>query len=123
MLCFVCCYIYNYFRKGDEIQKLNFIQTLPNLLATETESCITRVIPKLQQSLATASTEFHIAASSTFKTILEQKLVNHNVFSRTFLQSILDSLEKRDPGKEIVFAYPLDLLVKQFHAFDIILYN
>ncbi|XP_006616328.1 serine/threonine-protein phosphatase 4 regulatory subunit 4-like isoform X3 [Apis dorsata] len=84
-------------RKGDEIQKLNFIQTLPNLLATETESCITRVIPKLQQSLATASTEFHIAASSTFKTILEQKLVNHNVFSRTFLQSILDSLEKRDP--------------------------
>lgn len=84
-------------RKGDEIQKLNFIQTLPNLLATETESCITRVIPKLQQSLATASTEFHIAASTTFKTILEQKLVNHNVFSRTFLQSILESLEKRDP--------------------------
>ncbi|KAK1134181.1 hypothetical protein K0M31_011962 [Melipona bicolor] len=84
-------------RKGDEIQKLNFIQTLPSLLATDTESCITRVIPKVQQSLATASTEFHIAASSTFKTILEQKLVNHNVFSRTFLQSILDSLEKRDP--------------------------
>lgn len=115
--------MYNYFRKGDEIQKLNFIQTLPNLLATETESCISRVIPKLQQSLATASTEFHIAASTTFKTILEQKLVNHNVFSRTFLQSILDSLEKRDPGKEIVFVYPLNLLVKQFHAFGIILYN
>ncbi|XP_043579516.1 serine/threonine-protein phosphatase 4 regulatory subunit 4-like isoform X2 [Bombus pyrosoma] len=84
-------------RKGDEIQKLNFIQTLPSLLATDSESCITRVIPKVQQSLATASTEFHIAASTTFKTILEQKLVNHNVFSRTFLQSILDSLEKRDP--------------------------
>lgn len=101
--CIVYCYVHNYFRKGDEIQKLNFIQTLPSLLATDTESCITRVIPKVQQSLATASTEFHIAASSTFKTILEQKLVNHNVFSRTFLQSILDSLEKRDPGKEISF--------------------
>ncbi|CAK9810180.1 Serine/threonine-protein phosphatase 4 regulatory subunit 4 [Anthophora plagiata] len=84
-------------QKGDEIQKLNFIQTLPSLLATDSESCMTRVIPKVQQSLATASTEFHIAASSTFKTILEQKLVNHNVFSRTFLQSILNSLEKRDP--------------------------
>ncbi|XP_012145713.1 serine/threonine-protein phosphatase 4 regulatory subunit 4 isoform X4 [Megachile rotundata] len=83
--------------KGDEIQKLNFIQTLPNLLASDTESCMTRVIPKVQQSLSTASTEFHIAASSTFKTILEQKLVSHNVFSRTFLQSILNSLEKRDP--------------------------
>ncbi|XP_017788028.1 PREDICTED: serine/threonine-protein phosphatase 4 regulatory subunit 4-like [Habropoda laboriosa] len=84
-------------QKGDEIQKLNFIQTLPSLLATDSESCMTHVIPKVQQSLATASTEFHIAASSTFKTILEQKLVNHNVFSRTFLQSILNSLEKRDP--------------------------
>ncbi|XP_017885898.1 serine/threonine-protein phosphatase 4 regulatory subunit 4-like isoform X3 [Ceratina calcarata] len=84
-------------RKGDEIQKLNFIQTLPNLLVTDTEACITRVIPKVQQSLATASTEFHIAASTTFKTILEQKLVNHNVFSRTFLQSILSSIDKRDP--------------------------
>ncbi|CAL7947775.1 unnamed protein product [Xylocopa violacea] len=84
-------------RKGDEIQKLNFIQTLPSLLARDTESCMTRVIPKVQHSLATASTEFHLAASTTFKTILEQKLVNHNVFSRTFLQSILNSLDKRDP--------------------------
>ncbi|XP_076279531.1 uncharacterized protein LOC143208675 isoform X2 [Lasioglossum baleicum] len=57
---------------------------------------MSRVVPKMQQSLATASTEFHIAASSTFKTILEQKLVNHNVFSQTFLPSILNSLESRD---------------------------
>ncbi|XP_070167734.1 serine/threonine-protein phosphatase 4 regulatory subunit 4 isoform X2 [Polyergus mexicanus] len=83
--------------KGEEIQKLSVIQSLPNLLATDTQSCMSRVVPKMQQSLATASTEFHIAASSTFKTILEQKLVSHNVFSQTFLQSILNSLESRDP--------------------------
>ncbi|XP_018370848.1 PREDICTED: serine/threonine-protein phosphatase 4 regulatory subunit 4-like isoform X6 [Trachymyrmex cornetzi] len=83
--------------KGDEIQKLSVIQNLPSLLATDTQSCMSRVVPKMQQSLATASTEFHIAASSTFKTILEQKLVSHNVFSQTFLQSILNSLESRDP--------------------------
>ncbi|XP_032676214.1 serine/threonine-protein phosphatase 4 regulatory subunit 4-like isoform X3 [Odontomachus brunneus] len=83
--------------KGDEIQKLSVIQSLPSLLATDTQSCMSRVVPKMQQSLATASTEFHIAASSTFKTILEQKLVSHNVFSQTFLQSILNSLESRDP--------------------------
>lgn len=64
---------------------------------------MSRVVPKMQQSLATASTEFHIAASSTFKTILEQKLVSHNVFSQTFLQSILNSLENRDPGKQFKF--------------------
>ncbi|XP_050464369.1 serine/threonine-protein phosphatase 4 regulatory subunit 4-like isoform X2 [Cataglyphis hispanica] len=84
-------------RKGEEIQKLSVIQSLPSLLATDTQSCMSRVVPKMQQSLATASTEFHIAASSTFKTILEQKLVSHNVFSQTFLQSILNSLESRDP--------------------------
>ncbi|XP_020288915.1 serine/threonine-protein phosphatase 4 regulatory subunit 4-like isoform X7 [Pseudomyrmex gracilis] len=83
--------------KGDEIQKLSVIQNLPSLLATDTQSCMSRVVPKMQQSLATASTEFHIAASSTFKTILEQKLVSHNVFSQTFLQSILNSLGSRDP--------------------------
>ncbi|XP_017767085.1 PREDICTED: serine/threonine-protein phosphatase 4 regulatory subunit 4-like isoform X2 [Eufriesea mexicana] len=109
-------------RKGDEIQKLNFIQTLPSLLATDSESCMTRVMPKLQQSLATASTEFHIAASSTFKTILEQKLVNHNVFSRTFLQSILDLLEKRDSVichawletlLDVIELLPVDVIRKQ----------
>lgn len=92
---------WNFFRKGEEIQKLSVIQNLPSLLATDTQSCMSRVVPKMQQSLATASTEFHIAASSTFKTILEQKLVSHNVFSQTFLQSILNSLESRDPGKHI----------------------
>lgn len=96
--------IFRFFhRKGDEIQKLSVIQSLPSLLATDTQLCMSRVVPKMQQSLATASTEFHIAASSTFKTILEQKLVSHNVFSQTFLQSILNSLESRDPGKQFKF--------------------
>ncbi|KZC09718.1 Serine/threonine-protein phosphatase 4 regulatory subunit 4, partial [Dufourea novaeangliae] len=84
-------------RKGDDFQKLSVIQNLPSLLQTDTQSCMSRVVPKMQQSLATASTEFHIAASTTFKTILEQKLVSHNVFSQTFLPSVLNSLESRDP--------------------------
>lgn len=62
---------------------------------------MSRVVPRMQQSLTTASSEFHIAASSTFKTILEQKLVSHSVFSQTFLQSILSSLDSRDAGKVI----------------------
>ncbi|XP_015185622.1 PREDICTED: serine/threonine-protein phosphatase 4 regulatory subunit 4-like isoform X2 [Polistes dominula] len=83
--------------KGEEIQKLSVIQSLPNLLATDAQSCMSRVVPKMQQALATACTEFHIAASSTFKTILEQNLVSHSIFSQTFLQTIINSLESRDP--------------------------
>ncbi|XP_014606274.1 PREDICTED: serine/threonine-protein phosphatase 4 regulatory subunit 4-like [Polistes canadensis] len=82
---------------GEEIQKLSVIQSLPNLLATDAQSCMSRVVPKMQQALATACTEFHIAAASTFKTILEQKLVSHSIFSQTFLQTIINSLESRDP--------------------------
>ncbi|KAG7202029.1 hypothetical protein KM043_004713 [Ampulex compressa] len=83
--------------KGDEIQKLSVVQSLPGLLAADTQSCMLRVVPKMQQSLAGASTEYHIAASATFKTILEQRLVSHSIFSQTFLQSILNSLDSRDP--------------------------
>uniref|UniRef100_A0A0C9REH0 PPP4R4_0 protein n=1 Tax=Fopius arisanus TaxID=64838 RepID=A0A0C9REH0_9HYME len=83
--------------KGDDIQKLNAIQTLPILLSEDPQTCIQRLIPKMQQTLPNASTEFHVAASSTFKTILEQKLVSPSTFTQTFLQSILNSLDTRDP--------------------------
>lgn len=85
-------------RKGNEIQKLSVIETLPKLLAEDAHSCITRVLPKIQQSLPTASTEFHMAASVIFKQVLEQRLVSHSTFTEVFLQSILSSLESREPG-------------------------
>ncbi|XP_031778902.1 serine/threonine-protein phosphatase 4 regulatory subunit 4 isoform X2 [Nasonia vitripennis] len=83
--------------KGDDIQKLSVIETLPQLLAQDAHSCITRVVPKIQQSLPTASAEFHMAASVIFKQILEQRLVSHSTFTQVFLQSILNSLENREP--------------------------
>ncbi|XP_046409698.1 serine/threonine-protein phosphatase 4 regulatory subunit 4-like isoform X4 [Neodiprion fabricii] len=83
--------------KGDDIQKLSVIHTLPTLLAGDAQLCVSRLIPKMQQTLSNASSEFHMAASSTFKTILEQKLVNPTTFTQTFLQSILNSLDSRDP--------------------------
>lgn len=96
--------VFNYvslwcYRKGDDIQKLSVIETLPSLLAGDAQSCISRLMPKMQQTLPTASTEFHVAASTTFKTILEKRLVSHSTFTQTFLQSILNSLDSRDPGK------------------------
>ncbi|XP_044009935.1 serine/threonine-protein phosphatase 4 regulatory subunit 4-like isoform X5 [Aphidius gifuensis] len=83
--------------KGDEIQKLSVIQTLSNLLADDQQSCIARLIPKIQQTLPNASVDFHLSASSTFKTILNQKLVNHSTFTSTFLQIILSSLDSKEP--------------------------
>ncbi|XP_014210936.1 serine/threonine-protein phosphatase 4 regulatory subunit 4-like [Copidosoma floridanum] len=83
--------------KGDELQKLSVIETLPQLLAEDAHGCITRVLPKIQQTLPTASTEFHMAASVIFKQVLEQRLVSPTTFAEVFLQSILSSLGSREP--------------------------
>lgn len=106
------------YSKGDEIQKLSVIQSLPNLLAGDAQSCISKVLPKMQQSLPTASVEFHIAASAAFKTILEQKLVTQTIFTQLFLQSILTSLDNKDFGttnliqKTIIYTFfKLHLLI------------
>jgi len=54
------------------------------------------------QVLPNASPEFHLAASSTFLTILEKKLVHPRTFTQTFLQSILSSIDSSDPGNVII---------------------
>ncbi|PSN42305.1 hypothetical protein C0J52_11141 [Blattella germanica] len=82
---------------GEEVQRLSVIHSLPQLLQQDEPQCMQRVIPKVQQVLPGASAEFHLAASSTFLTILEKKLVHPRTFTQTFLQSILSSIDSRDP--------------------------
>jgi hypothetical protein len=57
------------------------------------------------QGLPSASAEFHSAASSTFLTILEKKLVHPYTFTQTFLQGILSSIDSRDPGADKLLLY------------------
>ncbi|XP_011493807.1 PREDICTED: serine/threonine-protein phosphatase 4 regulatory subunit 4-like [Ceratosolen solmsi marchali] len=83
---------------GDDVQKLSVIESLPQLLAEDAHACITRVVPKIQQSLSTASPEFHMAAAVIYKQVLEQRLVSHLTFTEVFLQSILSSLDSREPA-------------------------
>ncbi|PNF28861.1 hypothetical protein B7P43_G04431 [Cryptotermes secundus] len=82
---------------GEEVQRLNVIHSLPFLLTAEEPQCMQRILPKVQQGLPSASAEFHLAASSTFLTILEKKLVHPRTFTQTFLQGILSSIDSRDP--------------------------
>lgn len=46
-----------------------------------------------------AQPEVQLAASNTFLTILEKELVPHATFTQTFLQSILASVDSKDPSK------------------------
>lgn len=60
----------------------------------------------LFQTLPNASKEFHIAASNSILSILEKNLLNTNTFTQTFLQSILVSIDSKDPGNNSnIFIY------------------
>ncbi|GFG30947.1 hypothetical protein Cfor_04044 [Coptotermes formosanus] len=75
---------------ADEVRRIAVIHALPFLAAADQPQCV-------QQVLSGASAEFPLAASSTFLTILEKKLVHPRTFTQTFLQSILSTIDSRDP--------------------------
>nr|CAH7758066.1 unnamed protein product [Callosobruchus chinensis] len=78
------------YMKGDDIQKLSVVQALPDLLLTDRNATVQRIIPKIQQELPNSSSEFHIAASKIFKVLVEMNL-NLNL-----LRPILQGIESRD---------------------------
>lgn len=82
---------------GDELQRLNIVEALPHLLSNGDAACIDKMVPKLQQAIPGDGAEFHMIASNTFRTILEQKLVPPATFTQTFLSSIVASIDSRDP--------------------------
>lgn len=82
---------------GEELQRLNMVEALPRLFSGRDPECIDKMVPKLQQALPGDGAEFHMIASSTFRTILEQKLVPPSVFTQTFLASIVACIDSRDP--------------------------
>ncbi|XP_061165811.1 serine/threonine-protein phosphatase 4 regulatory subunit 4-like isoform X2 [Saccostrea echinata] len=84
---------------GQEVQRISVIHNLPDLLR-DTEShdeCMRRVVPKVREVLHVAQTEMQLAASSAFLQILQKNLVPIQNYSQTFLQTILNSVDSKDP--------------------------
>ncbi|KAK3094055.1 hypothetical protein FSP39_023500 [Pinctada imbricata] len=84
---------------GQEVQRISVINNLPDLLR-DTEShdeCMRRVVPKVREVLHVAQTEMQLAASSAFLQILQKNLVPIQNYSQTFLQTILNSVDSKDP--------------------------
>ncbi|XP_014233336.1 serine/threonine-protein phosphatase 4 regulatory subunit 4-like isoform X2 [Trichogramma pretiosum] len=84
--------------KGSEIQKLNVIETLPQLLSEDVQLCVNHVLPKIQQLLPGAAAEIHVAASLIFRQILDQRLCSHAFFAEHLLPIVLGSLDSREPN-------------------------
>ncbi|KAI4469357.1 protein phosphatase 4 regulatory subunit 4 ppp4r4 [Holotrichia oblita] len=96
-------FLYNWlFRKGDDIQKLSIIQALPQLVRIDQHATFSRIVPKIQQELPKASSEFQVTTSQIFRVLIEKELpVN-------LLGAVIQGVDSRDP---VVSAAWMDTLL------------
>ncbi|WAR19771.1 PP4R4-like protein [Mya arenaria] len=107
--------LYSYFNfsnvavhSGQEVQRISVINNLPDLLRDSHADCMRRVVPKVREVLHVAQADMQLAASSAFIQILRKDLVPVQNYAQTFLQTILSSVDNKDP--EIATAW-LDTLL------------
>ncbi|XP_071050484.1 serine/threonine-protein phosphatase 4 regulatory subunit 4-like isoform X2 [Onthophagus taurus] len=77
--------------KGDDIQKLSIIQTLPQLVKIDQQATFTRIVPKIQQELPKASAEFQITTSQIFRVLIERKVPIN------LLSAVIQGVDSKDP--------------------------
>ncbi|XP_064600821.1 serine/threonine-protein phosphatase 4 regulatory subunit 4-like [Liolophura sinensis] len=82
---------------GQEVQRISVINNLPDLLRDNHAECMRRVVPKVREVLHVAQAEMQLAASSAFLQILQKELVPIQNYTQTFLQTILISVDSKDP--------------------------
>lgn len=82
------------FRKGDEVQKLSVVQSLPSLITQDASATLNKVIPKIQQELLHSSSEFQITTSHIFQILISNyAYTTENSITSTLLQN----LDSKDP--------------------------
>ncbi|XP_011682759.2 serine/threonine-protein phosphatase 4 regulatory subunit 4 isoform X4 [Strongylocentrotus purpuratus] len=94
---------------GQEVQRISVIQNLPNLLRDNNVDAMRRVVPKVRDVLHLANQDLQEAAAAAFVKIAEEQSVPHLTYAQTFLQTILQNADNRDP--DISDAW-LDVLLK-----------
>lgn len=79
------------------ITEISFSRTPPPLLLPPCKQ-ISHCICAFQEVLHLAQTDMQLAATSAFLQILQKNLVPIQNYSQTFLQTILNSVDSKDPG-------------------------
>ncbi|ENN76692.1 hypothetical protein YQE_06757, partial [Dendroctonus ponderosae] len=77
--------------KGDELQKLSVIGSLPELLKYDQKGTVSKIIPKIQQELPNSSSEFNLAVSRMFNILI------HMDIPVNLVPQILQGIDNRDP--------------------------
>ncbi|XP_072182400.1 serine/threonine-protein phosphatase 4 regulatory subunit 4-like [Diadema setosum] len=82
---------------GQEVQRISVIQNLPNLLRDNNVDAMRRVVPKVRDVLHFGNQDLQDAATASFIKIAEEQSVPHLTYAQTFLQTILQNADNRDP--------------------------
>ncbi|XP_055879993.1 serine/threonine-protein phosphatase 4 regulatory subunit 4-like isoform X2 [Biomphalaria glabrata] len=93
---YVPLYPETYYSSGQEVQRVSVITELPNLLRDNTVECMRRVVPKVREVLHVANIDMQLAAATAFLQILERQLVSVEDYKKTFLQTILTSVDNKN---------------------------
>lgn len=92
---------------------MSVIQAIPELLETDHNATIARIIPKIQQELPNSSSEFHIAASNIFKLLFDMKL------SINLMRPVLQGIESKDPIIASAWIETLLVVIKNLPQYTI----
>lgn len=76
---------------------MSVVSQLPKLLQDNHDECIRRVVPKIRELLPVSHTEMQVEATDVFRRILEEDDVPSLMYAQTFLPTILNLMESRDP--------------------------
>ncbi|KAL4238285.1 Serine/threonine-protein phosphatase 4 regulatory subunit 4 [Mactra antiquata] len=107
---------------GQEVQRISVINNLPDLLKDSHADCMRRVVPKVREVLHVAQADMQLAASSAFVQILRADLVPVQNYAQTFLQTILSSVDNKDPDianawletlLDVIDLLPKDIIKKE----------
>ncbi|XP_066151407.1 serine/threonine-protein phosphatase 4 regulatory subunit 4-like [Euwallacea fornicatus] len=77
--------------KGDDLQKLSVIGSLPELLKYDQKGTVSKIIPKIQQELPKSSSEFNLAVSRMFNILM------HMDIPVNLVPQVLQGIENREP--------------------------
>ncbi|CAH1262592.1 PPP4R4 [Branchiostoma lanceolatum] len=82
---------------GQEVQRISVVNSLPQLIQDNAPEAMRRVVPKVREMLHVAGPDVQLAATISFLSILEREVIPISTYSSTFLQTIIMSLEVKDP--------------------------
>ncbi|XP_071835230.1 serine/threonine-protein phosphatase 4 regulatory subunit 4-like isoform X3 [Apostichopus japonicus] len=82
---------------GQDVQRISVVRDLAKLIRENQVEGMRKVVPKVREVLHLSCQELQEAATVAFVQIAEDKSIPPQLYAQTFLQTILQNIDSRDP--------------------------